>query len=423
MRILRTIQVLALAAMSVAGAQESTAQRNERAAIEARIQAYQAQGQLEERDREREKLFAYRQSLPEGSRASYSGYIRDQFTVGGRKFRVMEYFEPRSPRGMEYSFDSSDLDGGGLTRYSVGSYIATADMPTEAGAIRKGERVYYVDKYEAQQLSNYRVMKERPSYEAMKAMVIAAVEAASARPVLTRAGGPTAGLTEIILERTWCYGACPIDELVLRADGMAVYTGKENTPLHGMFSGSFAKEEFDRLARWLVGEGFLEMKAIYGSPNADTPTEVIRVARGADSKSIINNSLDRSEVLAGMGQVIRGAAAGISWQPVRSGIRAVASWKAAGQDWQPLANSQIVVYPPDGKQEFTVGTDAEGRFEIPLLPGTYKIDPLSFGRSYPLAKPPKLNPHQTTVVVQQDRFFEAELRFDRETGGTSVVRR
>ncbi len=427
MRILRTIQVLALATLvaTSAGAQAPAADASplNRRATEALIQAHQAQGQLADRDREREKLFAYRQALPEGQRASYTAYMRDQFNVGGRNFRVMEYFEPRSPTFTDYEFSLTERDGGGLTRYSVGSYVATADMPTDTGLARKGERVYYMDRYEMQKRSTYRVMKDKPSYEAMKALVIAAVEAANARPVLARTADPSAGLTDITLERTWCYGSCPIDALVLRADGTAIYTGTANTSLQGVFSGSFPKEEFNRLARWLVSEGFLEMKPIYGSPNADTPTEEIRVARGADSKWIINNSIDQSEVLAGMGKVIRGVAAEISWQPVKSGIRAVAMWKRAGLDWQPMSGSLIYIYPPDGKQEMALQTDAQGKLEIPLVPGTYRIEPVTLGRSYPLAWPPELSPYLTTVVVQKDRYFEADFRFDREKEGTEVVRR
>src|SRR5215470_6365535 len=77
-------------------------------------------------------------------------------------------------------------------------------------------------------------------------ILLAACEGSAGR----QASPPTAAaqtITEIILERTPCYGRCPIDTLVLHADGTAAYTGKQFTQRTGQFTGTFLKGDFEKL--------------------------------------------------------------------------------------------------------------------------------------------------------------------------------
>ena len=107
------------------------------------------------------------------------------------------------------------------------------------------------------------------------------------------------GITEIMLERTWCYGACPIDKLLLHEDGSAVYAAKQYTPRRGFFSGTVRRQEFNELAQWLTAQGFFELRGSYGDPNVDTATQVLRVTRGGKQTWVVNNQIRRSlEVLA-----------------------------------------------------------------------------------------------------------------------------
>ena len=207
----------------------------------------------------------------------------------------------------------------------------------------------------------------------------------------------SAGITQITLERTWCYGRCPIDKLVLRADGTAVYTAKQNTERIGQFTGAFWKEEFSKLAEWLARHGFFELKGSYGSPNPDTPTQLIRIVRGGEQKSVVINEVGGSESLWSMQRFIQGVAADIDWQPVRSGIRGMAR-----------PNETILIQPSNDKQEFSARADGNGFFEIALGPGTYKVEALVFGRMPQFKQPPKINPVQT-LVVQPDGFVKASF--------------
>jgi hypothetical protein len=233
----------------------------------------------------------------------------------------------------------------------------------------------------------------RFAYIALLPIALTAGAAASGQALKTETSGE---ITEITLERTWCYGVCPIDKLVLRADGTAMYTAKANTQRTGQFTGTFWKEEFSKLAQWLVSRGFFELKGSYGNANVDTATQVLRVARRGEQKSVVNNTIGGSETLWGMQRVIQGVVADIPWQPVRSGIRGVTR-----------PNEIVLIHPSDDKQEFIIRAGGNGTFEIALMPGTYKVEPLVFGRSPQVANPPRTNPTQT-VVVQPDQFANAK---------------
>ena len=53
-------------------------------------------------------------------------------------------------------------------------------------------------------------------------------------------------ITEIRLERTPCFGGCPVDEVILRPDGTATYVGKRFVDRIGRYRGTFKRERFDR---------------------------------------------------------------------------------------------------------------------------------------------------------------------------------
>jgi hypothetical protein len=96
----------------------------------------------------------------------------------------------------------------------------------------------------------------------------------AALQVVTSPVSTSGPITEIILERNGCYGACTSDTLVLHMDGTAVYTGKQYTQRTSQFTGTLRKSDFDKLAQWLISAGFFELKCSYGSQNADDVTTV-----------------------------------------------------------------------------------------------------------------------------------------------------
>lgn len=240
---------------------------------------------------------------------------------------------------------------------------------------------------------------KRPMQVLFSTLLLALICAmpAPSRAAQAPVGSTSGGITEILLERTWCYGSCPVDRLLLRADGTAEYTGLENTPRTGRFTGKFWTGDFDQLAQWLVTEDFFALNARYGSPNVDTPDSLIRVVRGGESKSVINHSINHSLQVWGMENVIRAVAADIAWQPALSGVRGEAR-----------PNAWISIYPekqgyaPSGmKERFAVRADAAGRFELALPAGTYGIAEGMRGTD------------TRSLAVESNRFTEVTLPYER----------
>jgi Domain of unknown function (DUF6438) len=230
----------------------------------------------------------------------------------------------------------------------------------------------------------------------------------AALKVLSSPLGILGSVTEISLERNECYGTCPIDTLVLRLDGTAVYTGKQYTQRTGQFTGTLRKSDFDKLAQRLISAGFFDLKSSYGRSSSDSSYQVIRATRDGKQKSVVNHENGESATLSGIQRVIEGAGSDVHWQPVRSGIRGVATGKLPGEAWSPLSRVTILIFPSDGKQAFSVRTDDKGRFQIALMPGTYRFSTQLRVNS------------QQTVVVHPDEFSDASFQFDRATGRTTM---
>jgi hypothetical protein len=240
--------------------------------------------------------------------------------------------------------------------------------------------------------------------------------ACAVRPVAALPGDPAVDaaspITEITLQRTWCYGRCPIDEVVLRADGTAAFTGKGNVGRTGQFRGTFWKGEFDQLSKWLDSQGFFGMKDSYGSANIDASDQIISIVRDGKRKTVTNH-WGGSLVFWGMERAIRGIAADITWQPETSGIKGVATWRPKpGSEFpgppafRAFAKQTITVRAAGDKQEFRLATDQNGRFEIALRPGTYTVEIPSIWRDSQTAAP-------QTVAVQPDKFSDVTFTIDR----------
>jgi len=68
--------------------------------------------------------------------------------------------------------------------------------------------------------------------------------------------------------------------------------------------------------------------------------------------------------------------------------------------------ASVVVETADGRftvTRFTAGTD--GRFRVPLFPGTYLLDPLPGAGGLPVSSP-------QTVVVQAGAYTEVTISYD-----------
>jgi hypothetical protein len=99
---------------------------------------------------------------------------------------------------------------------------------------------------------------------------------------------PEHGVTEIGLERTACFGTCPVYTVILKSDGTVRYTGEEYVAHKGTRTGRISDWAFNQLAEYLVESGYPEMESNYEIPVADMAT-AYTTAVVKEKRKIIRN--------------------------------------------------------------------------------------------------------------------------------------
>jgi|GEM_PF-3117650 len=183
----------------------------------------------------------------------------------------------------------------------------------------------------------------------------------------------TSQITEITLQRTACYGFCSVDKVTLKSDGTAEFTGNVHTAQIGDFKGTVDKYSFSKLAQWLESQNIFEMKDSYGEQNVDVFDGIISVVKNNQRKTIVNHGLGSSLKIWGMEQAIIGVASDIKWQPVQSGIRGSCVYRPKGSPESRPISSSMMIFTPDNSESFRFDAGKDGKFQIPLSPGTYIV--------------------------------------------------
>jgi hypothetical protein len=93
-------------------------------------------------------------------------------------------------------------------------------------------------------------------------------------------------ITEVTLERTACFGYCPIYKVTLRRDGTISYNGKEYVQLKGAYEGKVYG--FDRLAELILANGYFKLKDSYTFAATDLPSAITTVVANGKRKTITN---------------------------------------------------------------------------------------------------------------------------------------
>lgn len=120
------------------------------------------------------------------------------------------------------------------------------------------------------------------------------------------------GITEISLERTPCYGDCPADWVILRADETAFYYPKGKSGATRM-KGKIDKWDFAPLAKLLETQGFFALKDSYSAIMTDQATHFTSVVKDGNRKTVRNYGNAGPTSLWGLEMAIRGVAADIKW--------------------------------------------------------------------------------------------------------------
>ena len=103
-------------------------------------------------------------------------------------------------------------------------------------------------------------------------------------------------ITQIVLERTRCFGACPVYRLTVHRSGKVEFEGKAHVWEVGRQTGRVSKEGFRQLVAKIEGINFFSLRDRYDGKNADgsgstvtdLPTRKTSVTRGNVTKTVEN---------------------------------------------------------------------------------------------------------------------------------------
>src|SRR5690606_22361089 len=137
-------------------------------------------GKVNERNTERDELFALKKKGSVPDLNEQTEYCRDRFSIGGREVMAFELFEFKGPRGIRYIFRILDEAGEREDyRISLGSYDMTNAIWQETAKPKpeNGVRLFHLDGYFRNGgHATYGMFPGEPTYEATKKMVIDILE-------------------------------------------------------------------------------------------------------------------------------------------------------------------------------------------------------------------------------------------------------
>jgi hypothetical protein len=93
-------------------------------------------------------------------------------------------------------------------------------------------------------------------------------------------------ISSIRLERTACFGTCPVYSVTIFRDGRVRYEGREFVKAEGVRTRVVPTGEFKRIAAKVDEIGFSKLKSAYRASITDLPTTIVTVTRGSKSKRV-----------------------------------------------------------------------------------------------------------------------------------------
>lgn len=126
---------------------------------------------------------------------------------------------------------------------------------------------------------------------------------------------PKHGVTEIGLERTVCYGDCPVYSVVLKSDGSVRYVGTENVARRGTHTGEISTEDFNQLADYLIESGYQALETEYPLAVSDMPSAYTTAVINGKRKVIHNYGGVGPVKLWVLEQAIDAVVARANWTP------------------------------------------------------------------------------------------------------------
>lgn len=129
---------------------------------------------------------------------------------------------------------------------------------------------------------------------ALGALALAACETTGAQTV-------DSGPVMITLERTACFGACPIYSVSIDGDGAVAYTGRRFVRVIGEQHGQASRAEVQALLQAFDAVQFESLNNEYRAHVTDLPSQIVTLTRNGRTKRV----LDYAGTSAGMPAAVR----------------------------------------------------------------------------------------------------------------------
>jgi hypothetical protein len=116
--------------------------------------------------------------------------------------------------------------------------------------------------------------------------VLAAIVAVGAALISTASTQSPAGPIVITLERTACFGTCPVYTVTVRDDGSVSYDGRSFVRVPGKYAWQIDPAMVRALADEMTRAGFFDLKKEYTAMITDMPTTYTTLSIGARTKRV-----------------------------------------------------------------------------------------------------------------------------------------
>lgn len=97
---------------------------------------------------------------------------------------------------------------------------------------------------------------------------------------------PAGDVVSIQLERTPCFGACPVYHVTLHPDGTLIYEGTRFVDRKGKWSANYSAEDFGRLVALAKKLNFDSFNKSYRVAVTDQATQIVTVERRKTTKKV-----------------------------------------------------------------------------------------------------------------------------------------
>jgi hypothetical protein len=92
--------------------------------------------------------------------------------------------------------------------------------------------------------------------------------------------------TVISMQKTACYGACPVYSVEIFDDMKITYLGGENVPVEGEQTGEISRQQLDELIEAFTDSNFFDYESDYMGHVTDLPTTYIQFTYEGRSKKV-----------------------------------------------------------------------------------------------------------------------------------------